>query len=700
MTEYAVLQIPSRSSVAQRWGLTYRGVGELVETVSATIDALADRGVLCVLRRVADGVVEIEGETRHRWYQLLARARPQRVRGRVEWERGSPESPAGEGELRLSLDFQFLDWYRRLVLGLWSFWVVGLGALFWFTDPEQFRGGESPSAALVGGTAVVLGVAVGLPLLMRPLGGARFQAMIWQPILQAVDRAGGYLEPEGSVSGRRFGLWLITYGVSFLLFGGGGLISEALTTTRRVSPGGFWFLVVLAALAVLLLVSAVAIGVWRGFGLRVEAIVLGLGSSTAMLVLFAAPLVPALMVDASPATLQTHPDRAVSWARMVLGGTGLILLFGLAFALYMVLTSRYVWRPLERTRSLRGRPGIYRDAVGGGALLTAARGFFGLYGLVVAGIVVAIVAVSAAWAMQALGLVSFEGRLLRAPALSGPVFAIALGLPPETSWTDGVARVVWVGWSALLWAAFGLSLGELARQRWRRRRELIGRTPGSSVEHRRLVECSDRLVRRSGGPSVHMAVSSSALIGAFAQRFYWPRRGRFVEVTQGALDHLAPDQLEALVAHELVHLRRGHVLVHDLMRWLCRVAFLGDGFAQGLLDSFGWELEADRAAAAELGEGGDALVRCLWKVAAVNGREASLAAVGGLGLSPSPDTVSPEASDRAEGGEVRNLAVAWRRFVRQYTGRSALHYWHPITDERVDRIRRLGVAAGDRRGEL
>jgi len=152
-----------------------------------------------------------------------------------------------------------------------------------------------------------------------------------------------------------------------------------------------------------------------------------------------------------------------------------------------------------------------------------------------------------------------------------------------------------------------------------------------------------------------------------------------------------------LLAHELVHLRRGHVLVHDLMLWFGRLAFVGDAFCKGLLDSFGWEVTADLEAARALGERKQALIRCLWKIAAVNPGKLELAATAGLAMDAQAGWATGGTSGDREMSGCRGLALAWRRFLEQYTGRSDLHYWHPVTDERVERIKRLETEADDNR---
>ena len=687
--------------------------------VAATVHALAALGIACAVRHGADGVVRIDGETRRPWYRLLLGAHPQRVRGLVQgpsWPPGrapgsgapSPE-PSGdlqEGEVRLSLDLFFVAWYRRLVVALWGSWIIGLSALFWFTDSEQFQGGDRPASSLLVSIFVTLALVAWIPFLLRALGGARIQTMLWQPILRAIDRDGGYLEPERTGAGRRFGFWFVGYGTSFFLLGGGALVLDALETSWSTSPVWFWFLVVLVALAGLLIGSAFALGVWRGLGLRVEAIVLGIGSSVVVLFLFTTPLLPAMTVSMTQNALRSDPDAVAWWVRMVLGGALLIWIFGLVLGLYLVSLSRYLWRPLQRTYLLRGRAGIYREAARGGALLAAARGFFGAYAAVLLGVMVAALCMTAAWAAQALGLADFEAFALHAPVAWGPLLAVAMGLPRETVWIGLVARGAWVGWALFVWGLVGMSVGQLALRRRRLRRNLLDRTPKDEPKHRILAERAKRVTRGKGTPTVYLAVRSGnkaagdeggdgngeqakGPIGACSYRFAWPRRQWFIEVTEGAVAELAPDELEALLAHELAHLRCGHVLAYDLLRWVGRLAFLGDGFCRGLLDSFGWELRADREAALALGDRRQALIHCLWRIAAVNPAVPSLGGPEGLGIdAPAESAGAGDPGDAVVPGW-SGLRIAWRRFLRQYAFGSTLEYWHPSSDERVERIRRI-----------
>ena len=370
--------------------------------------------------------------------------------------------------------------------------------------------------------------------------------MLWQPILRAVDRTGGHLEPEGTGAGRRFGVGFLSYGASFLAFGGGVLALHAVETTWRGGGVGAWVLLVPAGLAALLLASALAIGVWRGFGLRVEAIVLGLGSSVSVLFVLAAPLLLVLTAGIGETVLAGDPDRAAWWSRVVLGGTALIPLLGLGLGVYTVATSRHLWRPLERTHRHRGRRGIYREAVRGGALLVAARAFFGLYALAASGLVVLALGLAAAWGGQALGLLELDTPLLGAPSLTGPLLATAVGLPADHPAASGVARAGWLGWSVLVWALVALSVGHLVWTRHGLRRRLKKDRVRDLGSYPSLLQSAGRVLRKVR-PPVHLVVTRCPRIWARSHRFAWPRRLWAVEVSTEALEELAPDEVEALL---------------------------------------------------------------------------------------------------------------------------------------------------------
>ncbi|MFP3938993.1 MAG: M48 family metalloprotease [Thermoanaerobaculia bacterium] len=656
--------------------------------------------------------MSVRGATRLPWYRLLAGSHPQRVEVRIEPRpeagREDPGGTEGAG-LRLSLDLTFVGWYRRLVLALWALWVTGLSALFAWTDPGRLHG-AAEARILLPAVLAVLAVAGWTPFLLRSLGGARLQATLWQPILRAVDRAGGHLEPEGTGAGRRFGLWFLAYGASFLAFGGGALALHAVETAWQ--GGGGWFLLVLGGLAALLLASALAIGVWRGFGLRVEALVVGLGTSVSVLFLLMTPLLLVLTVLAAGtdgATPAGDPDHRAWWSRAVLGGTVLIPLLGLGLGAYTVATSRHVRESLERTRRWRGRPGVYWEAVRGGALLAAARGFFGLYALAAGGVVGLTLALAALWGGQALGGVGLDGLLPRVPSLTGPVLAAAVGLPPDHPGPARLARAGWVSWGILVWALAGFSVGQLVRARSRLRRRLeTCRVPNPDGPSS-LRGAGTQVQRVAAGPEVYLAVTPGAGVKAIAHRFAWPRRRWIVEVSTGAVEGLAPDELEALVAHELAHLRHGHVLIRDLVLWVGRAAFVGDGFCRALLNSFGWEAEADREAARMLRERRRALVRCLWRVRDLNSLETDgswppgardrgrTEGSNGAGGPAGGGTGGETGGDASPGGgayrPVRWRDV-WEGFLQHYLGSSALDYWHPVTDERVARLQAFDAGSG------
>ena len=70
---------------------------------------------------------------------------------------------------------------------------------------------------------------------------------------------------------------------------------------------------------------------------------------------------------------------------------------------------------------------------------------------------------------------------------------------------------------------------------------------------------------------------------------------------------LAPDELNALLAHELSHCIAKHCNIDNLLRFLGRCSFVGDGFARMMQDTFGYEVRADQLALEAFGVRPDAL---------------------------------------------------------------------------------------------
>jgi Zn-dependent protease with chaperone function len=150
---------------------------------------------------------------------------------------------------------------------------------------------------------------------------------------------------------------------------------------------------------------------------------------------------------------------------------------------------------------------------------------------------------------------------------------------------------------------------------------------------------------------------------------------------------LNSEELEALLAHELAHHVLHHCVRDNLLQFLGRLTVVGDGFTRALEDSFGYELEADRAAVVRLGVDPAALKGCLETIqqdAATNEDTVAplVAGLSALGIAPShcAEILRQGPSSLSFWSRWR---LAWRLYVDQFTGNMNTSYWHPAIEERI-----------------
>ena len=111
------------------------------------------------------------------------------------------------------------------------------------------------------------------------------------------------------------------------------------------------------------------------------------------------------------------------------------------------------------------------------------------------------------------------------------------------------------------------------------------RPPATPMEHR-LREVASRLARASGVREPKLVIAETSVPNAFA--YGSPLTGNYVAVTRGLLRLLRPDELEAVIAHEVGHLKHRDVswilalsivplAVYFLGRMLVYAGILGGG---------------------------------------------------------------------------------------------------------------------------
>jgi Zn-dependent protease with chaperone function len=342
-----------------------------------------------------------------------------------------------------------------------------------------------------------------------------------------------------------------------------------------------------------------------------------------------------------------------------------------------------VWRMHDQ-----GGHGVWNQAVRGLSVLRRFRWVFvTLWGLATT-LVFGALAFNGLCVVQSFAPYSSRPEL-RLVELSAGYVALALGRPLSDPAVATAVRIGWLLYGLSGPALLAVSVGQLARRRRRERRRL--REAPADAELLRAVE---RLATR-GEKSVRIdtsrvraVVPQTSAVVASSDVYGLRRPERFIVVSSGGLEALERDELEAVVAHELVHLLDGHCRRDQLLRWLGRLTFVGDGFALLMQNSWGYEEAADRTAIEKLGVPRETLVRCLQKMrhSKAIARLAPLDPTRFSGL-PALSDYRDEIKDLLEKGPAalpfrRRWSLAWQILHKQYFDAIGLYYWHP-----TDRIR-------------
>ncbi len=676
------------SSIKSPWGVTYAGTADL-ETAAGAVEAAAARlDMRCERAALGASGLVIHAVATRPWYRILLKALPQRLEWRLE--------PAGE-ELSISVDFRTFRWYAAmlvvfglaiagsLVAGLLSVgyeWPAGLEWLGPFLQVLFF---------------VALFLSIFLLVLLGALGGGRHVQAIWQPILRRVEKAGGCLEPRGRVVSRRYTLALSAYAAVFL-----ALVSLPLYEALAGAT------VLMVAVMVVLALAVVEMFKGADYMLRSEALLGGLVCLSSMILYLGMPLLMAslapmaeeLLVSAD--TLQRQQQgaafssqldaRLMELRRLVAGlvipGTGLVLLLFVSLVLYGARLTLSAWVTVWRLQHQRGR-GVWSEAVRDPEVLRRFRRSF-----------VSFWALSSMLVLTALGfnmLCSLQGFIffsshpqLRLVELSAGALALALGRPLEDPTVATAVRAGWWLYGLSGPALLAASAGQLATSQRRERRRLE-----EMAGHAELQRVLDRLCSRSGHPQVHLALAEDPSVRASSAIFGFRRPRRFVVISSGCIELLEPDDLEALIAHELAHHLEGHCRRDQLLRWLGRLSFAGDAFALLMQDSWTYEEEADRAAVSRLGVSRQALLHCVMKMRHLRA-EARLPPVTSeqlTGLPALPEKPA-EIEELLEKGPAalpfgERWRLAWQVLREQYTDAMRLYYWHPSDRIRKQTIRSL-----------
>lgn len=672
-------------------GVAHRGSGSPEAVLEGIEAACEELDLECAQRRRdADGW-RVEAVRRAPWWRVLLRGLPQRVSWRLEGE---------DDDLRLRVDFGIRGWYAAVLVGLVALVPALLGCVMFL---GEFL--VTPVLHSTGLAASLLGL-LWLLRLLNALGGGSRLSRALDRLNIAVEKAGGRLEPAGPVVPGQYFLGVSALTGAMLLLGSAALVASA-THHRPGSALRSLPVLVLFLLALVLLSSVPFIQRMRGYGQRLQAILTGIVTSVPLLLLLATPLIPTTdgqhivgvyavaRSGLSAAYLHTH-------AVVVLA----LITFAFAIAPWMFAwgTSNLdvIAHQLGRLRRSASR-GVFKTAVSDLRVVRVLRRsflvFWFLLGLSILGCL-ALLALNA--------IVLFAPNIPIAEAHGGRflgwITAIALGRPVDDPWVNGAVATGWVLFTLLAWGTLLLSLGDLARGRRRLRRRLLGSLlGGDGPAERAALDAAARISARGGLGRIELAVTtgesqranasrangtsgaalSKTSIHAQAHLVGLLRPRRVVALSPGALARLTPGELHALIAHEAVHHLRGHCRTFNLMRWLGRLTFVGDGFAQALQDSFGYETEADRRVE-ELGARPGDLATCLRKIQRVQelrklrGEQPR----DGAGLQVAP----ADPGDRTEPRTRRTFAQRFRTGLRillaHYRNPIGQHYWHPDLESR------------------
>lgn len=176
-----------------------------------------------------------------------------------------------------------------------------------------------------------------------------------------------------------------------------------------------------------------------------------------------------------------------------------------------------------------------------------------------------------------------------------------------------------------------------------------------------------------------IAVKNSNLIAGFAVGLF-PFCSAIV-LTKKAVESLKEDELEALVAHEIAHLKR-HSFVFGFLNFLSEWTLFGKGFLAVLLDTKRIEFEADDFSLEWLRKKGfskEAMVSLLNKTMAINAMSRYLAV-------SRPLFAFDEIGNEDRAGDKMTFRKRLSLLYEVYFGDFMISYIHPSIEERIRRI--------------
>ena len=273
------------------------------------------------------------------------------------------------------------------------------------------------------------------------------------------------------------------------------------------------------------------------------------------------------------------------------------------------------------------------------------------------------------------------------------VLGSVLGRSPEHPAVMLTAISTWTAAAGIVLLALGASLGQLVWQTLRLRL-LVWRSSRETRSRRvQLVAIVEQLSAMGGMASPRVLVLPRDAFSASATVVGFGPHGRIIAIGAGCLDLLDPDELYALLAHELAHHLNGDCARHVVLRFLGRASLFGDGFVAVLEHSLRYEIDADRTAIERLGADPSSLASCIRKMAAISIVDRHPRRDGlSVGGAKAGDSRSHHSRGRANLWEsLRDAARAWWSC---YTCDTAMGYWHPTLPDRLAALEVPNASSG------
>lgn len=646
------------------------------------------------------------------WYLVFLKALPQHV----TWELRQ-----ADGVCDLCCDTRHFKWYTLVIVIL----NVALAALLWGSIACFVQ--HRPSNTGWAGFPMLLGSLFLMYFNIRVIGHGESQKMDeWHELLRAkVELAGESIETLGHGNSKRTMVRSVGY-LCFVIVVAMPIFFFAPSGSAQIPLSIAILLGLLILLIVCLLVVLPLIVLREGFGFRIRPMMPGMNTLIAIIFLGAVPI-PWIVfgekaysmpdvVDAARVFLSSDsplPAKAIEQGMTkaevreylltalkefrTLGVAAIIAgLFLLGMSLEFFRSAASVtlraWTSMARLMKNPGSPAV-RGAGAGKPWLRSFQVVFSA-AWVLMGIATLAMLTHLAYA----GFFSLVEVLQQAPESAVPGVQSSLvmtALAFDAVWTDPtlafLVRAVWVLFAAFAAATFSVSVGGLGLERWRTWRQLTAK--GARILPMYLESDPRDALAKLKPWNVSVVVTADRTPYAVSHRFGLIGAKRFIKVSDGCLSVCGPDELKALIAHELAHHLHEHCLLDNFLRLLGRCTFVGDTFVRTLENSIGFEHVADRTAVEKLGASPSALKRALWLIR--NNTGAGGQSAGTVRKPFRKEKVLEQALRDATAGGFHVLG--WRRkwrlalwlYVGQYTSSLYTSYWHPSIEDRIKALEKM-----------